>query len=84
MISDPCFPFKNEPKSSKKPPKAEKVDSSKSRVLPAWEHDSEGFRAPKIIKIIKNRSQGQAGENTNFQTPFSSILELSGDPIWAL
>ena len=38
---------------SKTIPKPEKVDSSKSGVLPAWEHDSEGFRPPKIIKNHK-------------------------------
>ena len=53
MIPDPCFAFKNGPKSRKNAPKAEKVDFSKSGVLPAWEHDSEGFRPPKIIKNHK-------------------------------
>ena len=34
-------------------PKPKKVDFSKSAVLPVWEHDSEGFRPPKIIKNHK-------------------------------
>ena len=49
----PLFCLQKLSKIKKNAPKAEKVDFSKSGVLPAWEHDSEGFRPPKIIKNHK-------------------------------
>ena len=46
------------------------VDFSKSDVLAAWEHDSEGLRHPEIIKDQKNRSQGHVGKTTIFGPHF--------------
>ena len=85
LILDPWFTLKNGPKSIKNAPKAEKVDFSKSGVLPAWEHDSEGFRPPKIIKNHKKIGLKDTSKKaTIFRPHFQWFWSILGIPfgVW--
>ena len=85
MISDPWFTLKSGPKSRKNAPKAEKVDFSKSGVLPAWEHDFEGFRPPKIIKNHKKIGlKDTLKKTTIFRPHFQWFWSILGIPfgVW--